>query len=89
MLTSLRIKKLAADAGFDLCGITTCRHMEQNEAWFKAWLGQEYHSTLDYLERNLDKRFDPRKLMEGAQTAVVCAVSYKNPVGEGYPQSHL
>lgn len=88
MLESLRIKKLAADAGFDLCGITECRPMEQNEAWFKAWLDEGYHSSLDYLERNLDKRFDPRRLVEGAQTAVVCAVSYKNPVGEGYPQGH-
>lgn len=88
MLKSLRIKKLAAGAGFDLCGIATCRHMAQNEAWFRAWLDQGHHSTLDYLTRNLDKRFDTRKLVEGAQTAVVCAVSYKNPVGEGYPQGH-
>ena len=45
-------------------------------------------SSLGYLERNVDKRFDARRLVEGARTAVVCAVSYKNRVGEGYPPGH-
>ena len=39
-------------------------------------------------QRNVEKRADPRKLVEGARTAVVCAVSYKNRVGEGYPPGH-
>ncbi|MEG0789694.1 MAG: tRNA epoxyqueuosine(34) reductase QueG [Alistipes sp.] len=85
MLQSLHIKKLAADAGFDLCGITRCHHMADNEQYFRAWLDEGHQSSLTYLERNLDKRFDPRRLVENAQTAVVCAVSYKNPIGAGYP----
>ena len=40
------------------------------------------------MERNTEKRFDPRLLVEGARTAVVCAVSYKNAAGEGYPARH-
>ena len=40
------------------------------------------------MERNVEKRADPRKLVEGARTAVVCAVSYKNRIGEGYPPGH-
>ncbi|MEG1406002.1 MAG: DUF1730 domain-containing protein, partial [Alistipes sp.] len=79
------IKKLAIDAGFDLCGVTSCGHLVENEVWFRAWLARGMHSSLAYLERNLDKRFDTRRLVEGAQTVVVCAVSYKNLVSEGYP----
>ena len=30
-------------------------------------------------------RSDPRRLVEGARTAVVCAVGYKNRASEGYP----
>ena len=40
------------------------------------------------MERNVEKRADPRKLVEGARTAVVCAVSYKSRIGEGYPPGH-
>lgn len=88
MLSYNLIKKLAVDAGFDLCGITPCQHFAKNEFWFKEWLEKSYQSSLDYMAKNLDKRFDPRNLVEGAQTAVVCAVSYKNRIGEGYPAGH-
>lgn len=88
MLVRENIKKLAADAGFDLCGVAPCRRMEEDEAHFRAWLAAGYHSSLDYLERNAEKRFDPRLLFEGARTAVVCAAAYKNPAGEGYPAGH-
>ena len=40
MLDYQHIKKLAADAGFDLCGLAPCGHMAQNEAWLRAWLGK-------------------------------------------------
>ena len=33
MLDYQHIKKLAADAGFDLCGLAPCGHMAQTEAW--------------------------------------------------------
>lgn len=88
MIAHLYIKRLAAGAGFDLCGIAPCRHLAENEALFRAWLARGRQSSLGYLERNVDKRFDARRLVEGARTAVVCAVSYKNRVGEGYPPGH-
>ena len=88
MLDHQYIKKLAADAGFDLCGLAPCRHLAENESMLRAWLGKGYQSSLAYMERNIEKRADPRKLVEGARTAVVCAVSYKNRAGEGYPPGH-
>lgn len=87
MLESLHIKRLAAEAGFDLCGIARCRPFPENERRFRSWLAEGYNSSLDYLARNLDKRFDPARLVEGARTAVVCAVGYKNEASEGYPAS--
>ncbi len=82
------IKRLAAGAGFDLCGVAPCRHLVQHEAWFGEWLRNGYQSSLGYMERNSEKRFDPRRLVGGALSAVVCAVGYKNHVGEGYPGGH-
>ena len=85
MLDHRNIKRLAAGEGFDLCGIAPCRHLAENEARFREGLAAGYQSSLDYLERNADKRFDPRRLVERARTAVVCAVAYKNRASEGYP----
>ncbi len=85
MLDQRNIKRLAEQAGFDLCGVAPCRHLAANEARFRRWLGQGYQSSLAYLERHTEKRFDPARLVEGARTAVVCAVAYKNRTSDGYP----
>ena len=42
MLDHQYIKKLAADAGFDLCGLAPCRHLVENESMLRAWLGKGY-----------------------------------------------
>ncbi|MBE6181671.1 MAG: tRNA epoxyqueuosine(34) reductase QueG [Rikenellaceae bacterium] len=84
MLSRNDILHIATEVGFDLCGIASCRHLATNEAWFTKWLSAGYQSSLSYLERNIEKRFDPRLLVENARTVVVCAVSYKNRISEGY-----
>lgn len=61
--------------------------MTDNEGYFREWLESGFQSKLDYLERNLDKRFDTRQLFDKATSVVVCAVSYKNRFSEGYPAS--
>ena len=86
MLDHRFIRQSAAAAGFDLCGVTPCRHLVDNERFFRRWLVEGRHASLGYLERNLDKRFDVRRLVEGTQTVVVCAVSYKNGLSDGYPE---
>lgn len=88
MLDHSHIKKCAAAAGFDLCGIAPCRHLDDGEKRFREWIARGYHSSLGYLERNAEKRFDPRLLVDGARTAVVCAVAYKNRASDGYPDGH-
>lgn len=84
MLSNEYIKKLARAAGFDLCGIAPCRHFAESETIFRKWLDDGYAARLDYLKRNIDKRFDASLLVEGAQTVIVCAASYKNDIGDGY-----
>lgn len=78
------IKDLAVQAGFDLCGVARSRHLADNEAAFRRWLAHGYDSSLGYLRNNLDKRFDTRRLVEGARSVVVCAVGYKSAVSGGY-----
>lgn len=84
MLESQRIKSLARDAGFDLCGIARARRFDLNEAAFRRWLEHGYDASLTYMRNHLDLRFDTRRLVEGARTVVVCAVSYRSGISEGY-----
>ncbi len=77
-LRSEDIKRLAKEAGFDLCGVVSAECQADAEERFRGWLSEGYGDGLDYLHRYLDLRFDPTKLVDGARSVVVCGVNYKN-----------
>lgn len=87
MVKSDYIKSLAEHIGFDLCGVTRCQKFYINERAYISWLERGYDSSLSYMRNHLDKRFDVGRLVEGAQTVVVCAVSYKSEISGGYAET--
>ena len=82
------LKQAAREVGFDLCGIARCRPFDEERTFFEGWLAEGNASTLDYLKRNIDKRADASKLVEGAQSVVVCGVAYRNEISNGYSPQH-
>ena len=80
MIEAKYIKELVKTEGFDLCGITVCRHLTLNEEAFERWLAMGYDSSLGYMRNYLDRRFNVAKLVEGARTVVVCAVAYDGEI---------
>ena len=84
MISYKQIISFSSQVGFDLCGVARPQLFEINKAAYERWLAVGYDSSLEYMSRNLDKRFDVRSLVEGAQSVVVCAVSYKNGINAPY-----
>ena len=78
MIDSKEIKSVASQVGFDLCGVARPCLFDCNKSAYERWLVAGYDSTLEYMRRNIDKRFDVTELVEGAQSVIVCAVSYKS-----------
>lgn len=76
----------AIEAGFDVVGVTPATSLDVEYSCFAKWLDQGNHSTLSYLERNVEKRFDASKLVEGAHSVVVCGVAYLSEFSRGYPE---
>ena len=71
-------KDKALELGFDAAGITDAspigpEHVEH----FEAWLRSGYAGRMHYMHRNLDKRIDPGKLLDGAKSLIVVALNYK------------
>lgn len=85
MICRKDILDAATAVGFNLCGTTHCEPMDEISFFFEKWLSEGYGDTLGYLHRYTDRRANPRLLMKGAQTVVVCAVNYRNPLSGGYP----
>ena len=75
-LTSKNISDLALQVGFDACGIAPVRPLSSDAQFMDNWIAQGLHGEMDYLERNCDKRYDPSVLVPGAQTVVVCLLSF-------------
>lgn len=84
MISRKIITKTALDVGFDLVGVVRAEHLTKEHNYFNEWLLEGNASTLDYLKRNVEKRFDASLLVEGARSVVICAISYLSPYSRGY-----
>ncbi len=76
------IKQLAKELGFEYCGIAKADFLEEEAPKLEAWLNRNYHGEMAYMANHFDKRLDPRKLVDGAQTVVSLIYNY-------YPEQKL
>lgn len=70
------IRRLALQAGFDFCGISTARFLEEQAPRLESWLSQQYQGQMGYMERHFDMRLDPRLLVPGAKSVVSLLYNY-------------
>ena len=82
MTLERQIKDKALEIGFDAVGITDASAVDPSHVErFKAWLTEGRAGQMQYLHRNLDKRFDPALLLYGAKSVIVVALNCKPPDG--------
>jgi epoxyqueuosine reductase len=75
-MNSQTIKLLAQECGFALCGIAKAEPLIIEKEWFEKALAQNFHDGKPYLERDVEKRFQPGLLLEGCKSVVVCGFNY-------------
>lgn len=74
------IKHKTIELGFDLVGITDASPIDTEQAGILAdWLGSGFAGQMSYMHRNIEKRIDPGKLLENAQSVVVVGLNYTPP----------
>ena len=76
------IKNKAKDLGFSSVGISKARHLHEEENKFEKWLSKGFQGSMNYLEKNLDKRLDPRKLVPGSKSIISLGYNY-------YPKKNI
>ena len=75
--TSNFVKKEAAKLGFDACGIAPAHPLPSGvREHYRNWLKQGFQGEMQYMERNLELRMDPGKLVPDAASVIVVALNY-------------
>ncbi|HEY7654259.1 MAG TPA: tRNA epoxyqueuosine(34) reductase QueG [Methylomirabilota bacterium] len=74
------VKALALELGFDLVAIGPADPPEHGPA-FRGWVEAGHAGTMGYLERRLEERLDPRRVLPGGRSVVCVALNYHQ--GEG------
>jgi epoxyqueuosine reductase len=70
------IKRQAKSLGFDFCGFSKARYLEEEAPRLEAWLKKGMHGQMKYMENHFDKRLDPRQLVPGARSVISLLMNY-------------
>lgn len=70
------IKEKAEKFGFDGCGISKAAFLEEEAPRLENYLKNNYNGAMSFLENNIDKRLDPRLLVEGAKSVISLKYNY-------------
>ena len=81
------LKHHAKELGFTSVGISRVRKLDEEAPRLEAWLKQDMHGEMAYMEGNFEKRLDPRKLLPGTQTVVSLLFNYHNPTLSSDPEA--
>lgn len=85
------IETLAKELGFSAAGHAPANELENEQERYMESMEKGYFANLGYLERNLEKRFNPRLLVEGAKSVLVFLAPYGSLQGDndGYIDTTL
>lgn len=70
------IKNKAGELGFYTCGISKAEYLEEDSIRLRKWLENGYHSGMSYMANHFEKRTDPRKLLENANSVISVLYNY-------------
>jgi epoxyqueuosine reductase len=70
-----RLEAWALEAGFDRAGVASLEPIERGGV-FRRWLERGDHAGMGWLERRVDERLEPARLLAGARSALCVALRY-------------
>jgi epoxyqueuosine reductase len=76
---SEKIKQKAREIGFHKIGIVRAEPLPEEEKVFGEWLAENYHGEMQWLERDPEKRTDPKLIFPEARSIIAVALNYFTP----------
>lgn len=78
-MLSARIREKAFELGIDKIGFARAERLAGDGDHFFRWLGHRYHGEMAWLEREPEKRTDPRLIFPEAKSVISAAINYYTP----------
>lgn len=72
----MRIKAKALELGFSSVGIARAESLEVEGVRLQQWLSRGYHGTMEWMQKDPEKRAEPRKILPNAHSVVSLALNY-------------
>lgn len=76
---SEKIKQKAREIGFHKVGISCAEPLPEEEKLLEAWLKENHHGEMKWLEREPEKRANPKLLFPGVKSIIAVALNYFTP----------
>ncbi len=74
-----QIKKLCKEAGFYKAGFFNLEELKAEGESYAAWLKENRNAGMQWMEKNLEKRIFPEKMMDDAKSVISLAFIYDTP----------
>lgn len=71
-----QIKSIAAQLGFDYCGIAKAIRLDDDAKRLESWLGKGFNGNMQYMENHFELRVDPSRLVPGAKSVITLLLNY-------------
>ena len=84
-----KIKTKARELGLMDCGISRAEFMADEKERLVSWLENEMHGEMAYMTNHLDKRLDPRLLVENTKTVISVLLNYYPSEKQADPQAQI
>ena len=69
------IRRYAREIGFDDCRFAPAQRATHADDYL-SWINQDMHGDMAWLERNQDRRCDPREVLQGCKTVISLGMNY-------------
>ena len=66
--------------GFSKIGFTKVERLEKEYTQLQDWLSRGFNGTMGWMEKNLEKRIDPTKILPGAKSIISVAINYYSDI---------
>ncbi|MGE3799940.1 MAG: tRNA epoxyqueuosine(34) reductase QueG [Candidatus Kapaibacterium sp.] len=67
------------ELGFDLIGFAPAERLAEEGVRLGEWLARGYNGSMEWLERDPERRTDPREVLPSARSVIVVAKNYYTP----------